>query len=656
MPKTPNVVLEKNLNFLESFKLPSSPGQEEAESLLREDSNQRELLNFFHHSQVEESVNSSLASGIVGSKKCYQIAEAVLLDKNQDLLGRCYEQREIPPFQSERLASESICTPLPRRNVLSEIESKLNNESKSPGSPLIVGSQNENEGPQTKSAQKSKLASIWSRRGKPLNVLQIQPGRKKKINKPAKSADLQLPNQKHIDKNTSSKALFTCLDGDDEEFTPGKENFTTNNLFLMSVKGMAGIEEGKDSKSCRSTYLKSKAISKVIFSDIGGDEEPFTPDKENITPNALLMRSLKKVSKKEENNYSDLYGSLSLENNIHVEGISSLSVKEKRAPKVLQEQKMLRPYSKKQEKLEVQVLDTTTKTMRLPFQPLPLPVNSSGKSGSEAPPVVGATMESNISVKYAQTIEDMSVTGQGRRWSMVVDATCLLEKESRKALQLLQGLKGTQLIIPRIVIRELGCMKRQGGLFRRRKDVCVALEWVEECLVNTNWWIHVQSSEEEGRPIAPTPPASPQSNVSECAGGAASSVPFSAWGRLLEIVSPTAEDHILECALMFRRLRNEGHLVILTNDVTLKIKAMAEGFICETAEGFRESLVNPFSERFLWTDSSPRGLTWSCADDIVLREKYYSCHSRKPLKSGVGAKGLKLILLHNSRYAKNSVS
>lgn len=35
-----------------------------------------------------------------------------------------------------------------------------------------------------------------------------------------------------------------------------------------------------------------------------------------------------------------------------------------------------------------------------------------------------------------------------RSWDMVVDTASLLNKESRKALQLLQGLKGTRLIIP----------------------------------------------------------------------------------------------------------------------------------------------------------------------------------------------------------------
>ncbi|GLJ32807.1 hypothetical protein SUGI_0660640 [Cryptomeria japonica] len=49
-------------------------------------------------------------------------------------------------------------------------------------------------------------------------------------------------------------------------------------------------------------------------------------------------------------------------------------------------------------------------------------------------------------------------------------------------------------------------------------------------------------------------------------------------------MSPTAEDHILECALLYERLPNGGRVVLLSNDVAIKIKAMAEGKKCENAE------------------------------------------------------------------------
>lgn len=43
-----------------------------------------------------------------------------------------------------------------------------------------------------------------------------------------------------------------------------------------------------------------------------------------------------------------------------------------------------------------------------------------------------------------------TVAGDNKRWIMVADTDCLLNKVSRKALQLLQGVKGTRLIIPRV--------------------------------------------------------------------------------------------------------------------------------------------------------------------------------------------------------------
>lgn len=48
------------------------------------------------------------------------------------------------------------------------------------------------------------------------------------------------------------------------------------------------------------------------------------------------------------------------------------------------------------------------------------------------------------------SLQERIVREENKRWCMVVDTTTLLNKESRKALQLLQGLKRTYLIIPRI--------------------------------------------------------------------------------------------------------------------------------------------------------------------------------------------------------------
>ncbi|GMP79183.1 hypothetical protein CsSME_00034832 [Camellia sinensis var. sinensis] len=532
------------------------------------------------------------------------------------------ENPGIPLIESEQKSN------LLGGSVLLDIESQqFHNANQSPRTPFVTGgSRKENPGsPLIKSEQKSELASIWSRRGKPSSVLQIQTGRSMgKRTGSDINAEVELLHQEDIENDVISKALFTDLDDDKEEdFTPDKENFTPNTRIMKSMKKMG------------SSSLKNKVISKAASTGLEENEEPFTPDKENFTPNTLRLRSMKKkMGKVEEKKHFKLHRSPCSENAINPSG------KEIQTPKVLQEQKPLRSAFRNQERLEPQAMVMKSRAERVPFQPLL--VNSSSKSKSEAA-VLGTTSKSSNYVNYVQTIGKNNSIAEEKRWTIVVDTTCLLNKESRTALQLLQGLKGTQLIIPRIVIRELDCMNRRGSLFRRLTEVSSALQWIEECMVNTNWWIHVQSLEEEGRPIAPTPPASPQSRFSEGNGGLfpdgpASSVPFSAWWSLLEIVSPTAEDHILECALLSRRINNDGQLVLLTNDVTLKIKAMAEGLVCETAQEFRDSLVNPFSERFLWADSSPRGRTW------------------KPSKLGEGgAKGLKLILLHNSRYALSSV-
>lgn len=97
-----------------------------------------------------------------------------------------------------------------------------------------------------------------------------------------------------------------------------------------------------------------------------------------------------------------------------------------------------------------------------------------------------------------------------------------------------------------------------------------ALDWIEECKVNTKWWIQVQSPSEETKATAPTPPVTPQSN--------GSAFPFLLhWNNYApEIDSPTSEDQVLECALLYRNRNRDEKLVLLSNDVTLKIKAMAE--------------------------------------------------------------------------------
>lgn len=214
-----------------------------------------------------------------------------------------------------------------------------------------------------------------------------------------------------------------------------------------------------------------------------------------------------------------------------------------------------------------------------------------------------------------------------------------------------------------IVIRELDCMKQREGLFRRSSKATSILQWIEECMENESWWIHVQSSSEMS-PVAPTPPATPTTQCNdeekEVAAGTFNPMAFFSPRSFTDTVSPKTEDRILDCALLFNTLRSNQNIIILSKSITLKIKAMAEGLLCEGAKKFRETLMNPCSSRFMWAASAPRGSAWSCLDETALAENYYNSHhgarTRIP-RSIEAAKGLKLILLHNSLYAQatNSV-
>lgn len=468
----------------------------------------------------------------------------------------------------------------------------------------------------------------------PCSVLTIvtEKGRERR-----KSADLEFKNDLSvepvvIENKEVTKSVLIGLDAAEEAFTPDKENWSSNTRALRSMQ-------------CKSSSWESNEdMSNNLFTALSENGEQFTPDKENMTPNTLIVRSMVKLSRMKY-----IKGGSNLHVSSSVDGVLFSSFEEIPASKLVQKRKLTTSSSGT---LKVKKLKSGTKKSpagRVPFRTVFEDVSNTSKS--EPPCALSSAAKSCNAFNLVGAIEIKgNIREDKRKWRMVVDTNCLLDKESRKALQLLQGLKGTQMIIPRIVIRELDSMKRRGSLFKRKTEASYALEWIEDCMTNTDWWIHVESWEEEATPIAPTLPAHPESRFSKVyrkfSGGAASSI-FSTWRRsLCEIVPSTAGDHVLDCALQFRANTSDGKFVLLSNDVALKIKSMAEGLICETAQEFRDSLVNPFSYRFLWSDSSPRGLTWSCKDDTVLEEFFYG-HSMK-LEGKRSAKGLKLILPHHT--------
>lgn len=81
-------------------------------------------------------------------------------------------------------------------------------------------------------------------------------------------------------------------------------------------------------------------------------------------------------------------------------------------------------------------------------------------------------------------------------------------------------------------------LKSQYAFYKRSTvKASLALQWIDELTVNTSWWIHMDD----------------------------------------EILhSSQAETEVLQSALHLRKEITEGKTIILSNDLTLKIKAMAE--------------------------------------------------------------------------------
>ncbi|KAI4321185.1 hypothetical protein MLD38_034599 [Melastoma candidum] len=479
-------------------------------------------------------------------------------------------------------------------------------------------------------------SNIWSRRGKPEAVLQLQTG------------------------NARSKTSSVNSFEEEEVFTPDKENMTPNTRLLRSLHKFGKKESGEEE----------------------GGEEIFTPDKENMTPNIRLLRSLHKIGKlKTEGGREDeeeeegemlsldkenltpntrLLKSLNKISKMKGGDLPSDSIKRRSRSKLSCHGSITAdcsiPFSEKEKKMLEDLRKQGTEELQWTSHSL-LEITGTRKKPARTPLQclqtsslsVHATGERNSSVSEMQDTGntfskicpmDQDIDRQTTNWTMVVDITSFLDQKSRKSLQLLRGLKGTQLMIPRMVIRELECLKQRSGLFNKATYVSSLLEWIEVCMVTTPWWIHIQTTQEEERSIAPTPPTSPCSTE----------IPV--WGNHCSINSPTSEDHILEHAILLSRTRVDRRVILISNDVTMKIKAMAEGMICETAQEFQASLVNPFSERFMWRSSVAIGQTWSGSHDEVLREIIY--HQQPPMKkqSRGPARGLKLILLHNLQYRK----
>ncbi|XP_071712610.1 uncharacterized protein [Rutidosis leptorrhynchoides] len=351
--------------------------------------------------------------------------------------------------------------------------------------------------------------------------------------------DSEYDQMNHITMSNESEVSSVLIDGADmgnNLESVDHEIMKKESVFIALDQEQSYTPDISRAKDIRMNQevLKSVSVSMNLSDTINGNElEMFTPDKENKNPNTFSVKSLKKG---------------------WMEDVRSPTVNEKKDDiPILQESLTLNDVDK-------------------------------------VDPVV-CDEEALFSLSEKETKSRQS---ENKRWTMVVDTSSLLHAQSSKHLKLLEGLKGTQIVIPKTVIRELMYIKSQGNIVARNTErVSLALKWIDECIANTE-----------------------------------------------------LEFEVVETALHLRKEVTDRKIIILSNDLTLKIKAMAEGIMCEEAEEFHKSLVNPFSERFMWVGSSAIGLTWSCVnDDDILKQKYQGCDAN----GSQGLKGLKL-LAHDATF------
>ena len=257
---------------------------------------QRKDSGLYHGALTTESVNSKLLGSLDSSVADDKIelplaAEAVEEVENQSPPRKVYEQREDSGLYHGALTTESVNSSVPDRNVFSDIGNQQFSKENQAPKPLSVtlGPSDENqESPPGRLEQNSSLPNIWSRRGKPASILQIQTGRSRKKSVGGGSgAKIRKPKQEDLENKQISKALLPELDGEEMEiFTPNKENFSPNTLLLKSMNKKGILVETKQSKLCRSSS------SKFFVSPNNCSEEDTSPHshKENQTPQVLQIQ------------------------------------------------------------------------------------------------------------------------------------------------------------------------------------------------------------------------------------------------------------------------------------------------------------------------------------------------------------------------------
>ena len=336
-----------------SLHVEDFPAETNNEQVDEENQTLQRLLALQSQSEMNMLVSLESASS---DEEGNLVAELIEETKNPSVSRKDHEVREISSLYSVPIAIESVNPSLIAGEVLVTALSEITEtqESQCPQSIIAAAGLSEveiSESSPLQSEEKLKSHSIWSRRGKAASVPLIQIGESRNGTiRAGIDAEVESQNQEDTENKSISKALFTDLDEEEEIFTPNKENFTPNTLLVKSLKKKGKVEETNHSKSCRSSS------SNVTFSPGVHQEEDMTAslDKENQTP------------------------------------------------KVLREQKSARPTSGNRVRLEQGIKPIKRRSERVPFQSLL--VNSTGKSRSDTSVPDNATRSCN-SVTCTQTKE-----------------------------------------------------------------------------------------------------------------------------------------------------------------------------------------------------------------------------------------------------------
>lgn len=233
-------------------------------------------------------------------------------------LNLSLEHHKLKDVSTEYFApcmTESMNSSFPAKEIVQEISGDKENQT--PQSLYIAKSETRGNSP-IRSEKKPGFGSIWSRRGKAVNVIQLRMGTSGgETMMDGFNPEYEQRNQENMDDKPISNEVFSCLNGDEEEiFIPDKENFTPNTLQAKSLRkkgklasvgklqtGTSRVETvmaSADSEAEQHNHdaIEDKPLLKEILSHFDGEEEEiFTPDKENLTPNTFLVKSSKKKGK-----------------------------------------------------------------------------------------------------------------------------------------------------------------------------------------------------------------------------------------------------------------------------------------------------------------------------------------------------------------------